>query len=213
MARQFQRRLQPFATNINSDPAGTGISSFANSLNAAIIRNQQNEQNQNKQKSTLDRALELLAAKNQANAPLNDARIENLKAGTAQKKASANKSNDAEKLKGYKLVLDQARNDLNAHAQFMKSKQLSGLPLNPDEESAAQKEWETSPDTKPIHDRLSNATKLIPEIIKNAPGVAQLYKDVIGPQATSQNTSSGGGMGDLSNISVLAGGNNAPITQ
>jgi len=61
MARMAHRSLTPSGTR-PSDPLGAGVGGFANSLNAALIRNQQNKQAQdmagNKQKSALELAME-----------------------------------------------------------------------------------------------------------------------------------------------------------
>lgn len=72
MARAAKRTLTP-SSNF-ADPLAAGIGGFTGSLNQALLRMQKNKDaqvaNQNKQKSSLDRALELLGKKYQYDSDL-----------------------------------------------------------------------------------------------------------------------------------------------
>lgn len=105
MARQFQRRLGP--TNSGpADPMGTGVSSFANSLNSALIRNQQNQQKQdlqnNSSNDSLSKALQILMWKNgnpsdkdKAQTGLMGAEKKSIESGKGKSGTGGTKSNSA----------------------------------------------------------------------------------------------------------------------
>lgn len=183
MARQFQRRLTPNPTP-QQTPLGAGIDSFVNSLNNALIRNQQNQEAQKRQDNSLEAALtRMIMQQNFKKAE--DENPNKVAPKTNPKSASAEKQTVDSNMKQYKMLLEQARNDEKTWDNYVKSDPLAAY--DPQRKEQLKDTFAKDPQTAPVHQRLVSYQTAIPKIFSSLPALKNVYPDIASQFSESGN--------------------------